>query len=82
MQFLKDGDVYKVARMTGSQDNILGITFSENEVPVDVVEWVVKQGAVLKSSSPQVLEQAAFDIPVFSDRTSASILDNTTVHFP
>ncbi len=57
MQFVKDGDVYKIARMTGSQDNILGVSFSEKEATVEVVEWGVKPGAKVKSTSKQVLEQ-------------------------
>ncbi|MEW8229297.1 MAG: hypothetical protein AB2745_03160 [Candidatus Thiodiazotropha endolucinida] len=57
MQFIKDGDVYKVARITGSQDNILGVSFSDQEVNIEVVEWDVKRGAKVKSSSDQVLEQ-------------------------
>ncbi|MGI9278032.1 MAG: hypothetical protein ACR2PX_00120 [Endozoicomonas sp.] len=67
MQFVKDGDVYKVARMTGSQDNILGISFSEHEVNVDVVEWDVKQGAIVKSSSSQVLEQVLSGLKLVND---------------
>jgi hypothetical protein len=57
MQFVKDGDVYKVARITGSQDNILGVSFSDQEASIEVIEWDAKRGAKLKSSSDQVLEQ-------------------------
>lgn len=57
MQFIKDGDVYKVARITGSQDNILGVSFWDQEARVEVVEWDVKRGAKVKSSSDQVLKQ-------------------------
>jgi hypothetical protein len=42
MQFSKTGNIYKVIRITGSQDNILGISFAENSPinnNIDVVEW-------------------------------------------
>ena len=57
MQFVKDGDIYKIARMTSSQDNILGVTFASEETTVEVEEWAVKKNAKIKSTSEQVLEQ-------------------------
>lgn len=57
MQFVKNGDVYKIARITGSQDNILGVCFSDAECDIELVEWDVKNGAVVKTSGSQVLEQ-------------------------
>ena len=32
MQFSKNGEIYKVIRITGSQDNYLGISFAEEEI--------------------------------------------------
>ena len=32
MQFSKEGKIYKVIRITGSQDNYLGISFAEKEI--------------------------------------------------
>ena len=32
MRFSKDGEIYKVIRITGSQDNYLGISFAEKEI--------------------------------------------------
>ena len=32
MQFSKEGKIYKVIRITGSQDNYLGISFAEEEI--------------------------------------------------
>ena len=37
MQFSKTDNIYKIIRITGSQDNILGISFGENEL--EIVEW-------------------------------------------
>lgn len=67
MQFVKDGDVYKVARMTGSQDNILGVSFSEQETAVEVVEWDIKKGAKVKSSSAQVVDQVLSGLKLVND---------------
>ena len=42
MQFSKTNNIYKVIRITGSQDNILGISFiekSSNKNTIEVVEW-------------------------------------------
>jgi hypothetical protein len=67
MQFVKDGDIYKVARITGSQDNILGVSFSEQETAIEVVEWDVKKGAKVRSSSTQVLDQALSGLKLVND---------------
>ena len=34
MRFSKTDDIYKIIRITGSQDNILGISFDEDDVEV------------------------------------------------
>jgi hypothetical protein len=42
MRFSKTGDIYKIIRITGSRDNILGISFGEtNSIKADleVIEW-------------------------------------------
>ena len=42
MRFSKTGKIYKVIRITGSQDNSLGISFVEannGESNIDVIEW-------------------------------------------
>jgi len=57
MQFIKDGEVFKVARITGSQDNILGVTFASEEVIVEVKAWEVNKSAKIRSTSKQVLGQ-------------------------
>jgi hypothetical protein len=41
MRFLKTGNIYKIIRITGSQDNILGISFVEinsSEANLEVIE--------------------------------------------
>lgn len=42
MRFSKTGNIYKVIRETGSQNNILGISFVEpnsSEANLEVIEW-------------------------------------------
>lgn len=40
MQFTKKNNIYQISRITGSQDNILGVYFSENNSnDVEVIEW-------------------------------------------
>jgi hypothetical protein len=42
MRFSKKDDIYTVIRITGSQDNILGISFIEtnsSEANIEVIEW-------------------------------------------
>ena len=57
MRFTKSNDVYKVIRITGVQDNILGICFSDKECEIEIVEWDIKRGAKVKSSRDEVLEE-------------------------
>jgi len=68
MRYSKQGNMYRVSRITGSQDNILGIVFSDNNAAekdasknygekIELVEWDTKEGAAIKCSGEQVLEQ-------------------------
>ena len=66
MRFSKTGDIYKVIRITGSQDNILGITFapsfdiqSRNSNSIEVIEWEFENliEESVKSSKQEVLDQ-------------------------
>ena len=57
MQFLKTDDIYKIIRITGSQDNILGITFGETNT--EVIEWSFNSGDtnIVQTSKDEVLKQ-------------------------
>ena len=60
MRFSKTDNIYKTIRITGSQDNILGISFSETDVPEDninVIEWSFGHSEKILSSKEEVLEQ-------------------------
>ena len=64
MQFLKKNNIYKIIRITGGQDNILGVTFNETNSRIDpndieIIEWDfpnISETKVL-TSKKAVLEQ-------------------------
>ena len=43
MQFIKTGNIYKIVRMSGAQDNILGISFGEDN-KMEILEWPIEEG--------------------------------------
>jgi len=58
MKFTKKNNIYRIIRITGRQDNILSICFSEaNNNPIEVVAWDGKDGAKIQTSEDQVLKQ-------------------------
>ena len=67
MQFLKADNVYKIIRITGSQDNILGVTFNDkNKIDnnIEVIEWDfpnIKERRI-RTSKKEVLEQVLFGL--------------------
>ena len=64
MRFLKEGNIYKIIRITGSQDNILGLVFENNNNPnnnktIEVIEWSfsnIKETRI-ETSKEEVLKQ-------------------------
>ena len=62
MRFSKTGNIYKIIRITGSQDNILGISFVEtnsSEADLEVIEWDFPNidKSRIRTSKEEVLEQ-------------------------
>ena len=64
MQFTKTNNIYKIIRITGSQDNILGISFAENPVKIDEIELIEwhnarrgSAGSGILASKQEVLKQ-------------------------
>ena len=62
MRFSKTGKIYKIIRITGSQDNILGISFVEtnsSEANLEVIEWNFSNSDKSRSrtSKEEVVEQ-------------------------
>lgn len=66
MKFFKKGDAFVVSRITGSQDNILGISLKpnldnedRNSNSIEVIEWEfpnIKKGKFI-TSKQEVMEQ-------------------------
>lgn len=57
MQFVKSGDIYKVARITGTQDNLLGVTLCEHQGEVELVALESRGGAKVSAEPEEVLRQ-------------------------
>ena len=60
MRFSKTGKIYKIIRITGSQDNILGISFVEtnsSEANLEVIEWNFSNSDRSRTSKEEVVEQ-------------------------
>ena len=58
MRFIKKGKIYITTRITGTQDNILGISFDEsNSNKIEVLEWPIETGCTIQTSKEEVLEQ-------------------------
>ena len=57
MRFSKINNIYKIIRITGSQDNILGISFGEDDI--EVIEWNFNNidKSRIQTSKEEVLEQ-------------------------
>lgn len=62
MRFSKTDNIYKIIRITGSQDNILGISFGEGDV--EVIEWNFTNSdrRRIRTSKEEVLEQVLFGL--------------------
>ena len=62
MRFSKTDNIYKIIRITGSQDNILGISFGEDDV--EVIEWNFNNSdkSKIRTSKEEVLEQVLFGL--------------------
>ena len=62
MRFSKTDNIYKIIRITGSQDNILGISFGEDDV--EVIEWNFNNSdrGRIRTLKEEVLEQVLFGL--------------------
>jgi len=58
MRFTKKDDMYRINRITSSQDNILGVCFSENNSSgIEVIRFSPYDDSQIQTSEDQVLEQ-------------------------
>ena len=63
MKYTKQDDVDRIVRLTGSQDNILGVSFSKNDSPesnIEGMEWPIPKGEQIRTSRKEILEQQIF----------------------
>ena len=66
MRFSKTDNIYKIIRITGSQDNILGISFGEDDV--EVIEWNFNNSdkSRIRTSKEEVLKQVLFGLELIN----------------
>ncbi|MDQ1920231.1 hypothetical protein [Massilia pseudoviolaceinigra] len=57
MQFIFSGDAYQVARVTGPQHNLLGISLGDGTDAVDVVALPIRAGDAARIDRNDVLAQ-------------------------
>lgn len=56
MKFTKKNNIYRIVRCTGTQNNILGVSFgSENEMKL--IKWPLAANEVIRTSEEDVLKQ-------------------------
>jgi hypothetical protein len=61
MIFSKTDNIYKIIRITAGQDNILGISFAEQnniENNIEAIEWDFGKNEKVQTSKKEVLNQA------------------------
>lgn len=57
MQFIYDGNFYKVVRVTGPRHNLLGLSFGDIDINAEVVALEIANGEVELVEAKDVLEQ-------------------------
>ena len=60
MMYTRTNDLYKIARSTGNQSNLLGVSFAENsdsEKTPETITWDLKNGESIRTSAAEVLSQ-------------------------
>ena len=58
MMYTRTNDIYKIARFTGNQANLLGVSFTENSNDAktpETITWELKNGETIKTSATEVL---------------------------
>jgi len=67
MRFSKKNNIYKVTRITGTQDNILGISFGEDDV--EVIEWDFEKSdrSKIRTSKEEVRKQVLVGLKVVNE---------------
>ncbi|WP_199100196.1 hypothetical protein [Dyella sp. ASV21] len=62
MQAVKSGDVYKIARITGAQDNFLGVRFAARDGEIELVALGPKDARKIGAEPGEVLRQVTIGL--------------------
>ena len=55
MRFIKTNEIYKIVRITGNSDNILGVCFTQkNNELLEIIEWDLKNTETIKTSRSEI----------------------------
>lgn len=57
MQLVKSGGVYKIARITGAQDNLLGVMFSDHPGEIELVALGAQDARNVRAEPGEVRRQ-------------------------
>ena len=58
MKFTKTNDIYKIVRITGGYDKILGVCFTEKDnESLEIIEWDLKNTEKIKTSRSEIQSQ-------------------------
>lgn len=80
MQFSKRGDIFQVIRITGSQDNFLGIELGQHGTGMRVVEWSLDNGEPERATPDEVGRQVRQAVDAFN-RENGTCLAASVVYF-
>ncbi|MGO4703982.1 hypothetical protein [Dyella sp. 2RAB6] len=62
MQLVKSGDIYKIARITGAQDNLLGVTFADHPGEIELVALRTQDPSKVSAEPGEVLRQVTIGL--------------------
>lgn len=65
MQFCKRDDIYSISQITSGQENMLGLSFTTEDIPIkdiEVIEWweiakIKEKDQIIRTSKDEVLKQ-------------------------
>ena len=58
MKFTKTNEIYKIGRITGVHDNILGVCFTQKDNdPLEIIKWDLKNRETIKTSRSEIESQ-------------------------
>ena len=71
MRFTKKDGIYRVIRITSSQNNILGVSFGTDN-KMEIFEWPMEEGAKIQTSKEEVLEQVIIGLKAVNEALGTS----------